>query len=162
MVLVGAAWRTRQPCRKALFFPLSLPTIFPLAISLPLLSSFVGFGDHIRDDILCRHVVISVESIGWTFFHARDAAPPSWVMKQVARHCSPFLSSHLSHIISSINLANSFTSFSAPYSDTIYLIVENFMNLDATANFTLKEQTRMSQIAWMSRLNTPSSRVNGE
>ena len=120
------------------------------------------FWDHIRDDILCRHVVIAVESIGWTFFHARDAAPPSWVMKQVARHCSPFLSSHLSRIISSINLANSFTSFSAPYSDTIYLIVENFMNLDATANFTLKEQTRMSQIAWMSRLNTPSSRVNGE
>ncbi|KAG6377205.1 Metalloenzyme, LuxS/M16 peptidase-like protein [Boletus reticuloceps] len=61
---------------------------------------------------------------------------------------SSLLSSRLSHIISSNNLANSFMSFSTSYSDTglwgIYLVSENLMNLDDMAHFTLKEWTRMS------------------
>jgi len=61
---------------------------------------------------------------------------------------SSLLSSRLSHIISSNNLANSFMSFSTSYSDTglwgIYLASENLMNLDDLAHFTLKEWMRMS------------------
>ncbi|KAE8228451.1 hypothetical protein CF326_g6611 [Tilletia indica] len=50
---------------------------------------------------------------------------------------SPLLSSRLSHIISSNNLANSFMHFSTSYSDTglwgIYLVSENHTNLDDMA-----------------------------
>ncbi|KAK1235958.1 Mitochondrial-processing peptidase subunit beta [Marasmius sp. AFHP31] len=61
---------------------------------------------------------------------------------------SPLLSSRLSHIVSSNNLANSFMSFSTSYSDTglwgIYLVSENLMGLDDTMKLTLKEWQRMS------------------
>ncbi|KAI9064625.1 LuxS/MPP-like metallohydrolase [Trametes sanguinea] len=58
------------------------------------------------------------------------------------------MSSRLSHIISSNQLANSYMSFSTSYSDTglwgIYLVTENLMNMDDMTHFTLKEWTRMS------------------
>merc|ERR1711939_766556 len=61
---------------------------------------------------------------------------------------SPPLSSRLSHIIQTNNLANSFMSFSTSYSDTglwgIYLVSENYMNLDDLSHFTLKEWQRMT------------------
>jgi processing peptidase subunit beta len=61
---------------------------------------------------------------------------------------SSLLSSRLSHIISSNNLANSYMSFSTSYSDTglwgIYMVTENLSNIDDLVHFTLKEWTRMS------------------
>ena len=61
---------------------------------------------------------------------------------------SPLLSSRLSHIISSNNLANSFMHFSTSYSDTglwgIYMVSENLTNLDDMLHFTLKEWQRAS------------------
>jgi mitochondrial-processing peptidase subunit beta len=61
---------------------------------------------------------------------------------------SPLLSSRLSHIISSNNLANSYMHFSTSYSDTglwgCYFVSENFLNLDDLVHFTLKEWQRMS------------------
>jgi len=61
---------------------------------------------------------------------------------------SALLSSRLSHIISTNNLANSFMSFSSSYSDTglwgIYLVTENLTNIDDLVHFTLTEWQRMS------------------
>lgn len=114
-------------------------------------SGFVGSEVRIRDDdIPCAHVAIAVEGVGWSspdYF-------PMLVMQSIMGNwdrslgAAPLLSSRLSHIISSNNLANSFMSFSTSYSDTglwgIYLVSENLMNLDDMAHFTLKEWTRMS------------------
>ncbi|KAG6332087.1 hypothetical protein ID866_7005 [Astraeus odoratus] len=114
-------------------------------------STFVGSEVRIRDDeIPCAHVAIAVEGVGWSspdYF-------PMLVMQSIMGNwdrslgAAPLLSSRLSHIISSNNLANSFMSFSTSYSDTglwgIYLVSENVMNLDDMAHFTLKEWTRMS------------------
>ncbi|KAL4070062.1 Metalloenzyme, LuxS/M16 peptidase-like protein [Scleroderma yunnanense] len=114
-------------------------------------SSFVGSEVRIRDDeVPCAHVAIAVEGVGWSspdYF-------PMLVMQSILGNwdrslgAAPLLSSRLSHIISSNNLANSFMSFSTSYSDTglwgIYLVSENFMNLDDMAHFALKEWTRMS------------------
>ncbi|KAI9462269.1 Metalloenzyme, LuxS/M16 peptidase-like protein [Boletus coccyginus] len=114
-------------------------------------TDFVGSEVRIRDDELpCAHVAIAVEGVGWSspdYF-------PMLVMQSIMGNwdrslgASPLLSSRLSHIISSNNLANSFMSFSTSYSDTglwgIYLVSENLMNLDDMAHFTLKEWARMS------------------
>ncbi|EGO23723.1 core subunit of the ubiquinol-cytochrome c reductase complex, QCR1 [Serpula lacrymans var. lacrymans S7.9] len=114
-------------------------------------SGFVGADVRIRDDdVPCAHVAIAVEGVGWSspdYF-------PMLVMQSIFGNwdrslgASPLLSSRLSHIISSNNLANSFMSFSTSYSDTglwgIYLVSENVMNLDDMTHFTLKEWTRMS------------------
>ncbi|KAG6844442.1 hypothetical protein H0H87_006896 [Tephrocybe sp. NHM501043] len=114
-------------------------------------TTFVGSEVRIRNDELpTANIAIAVEGVGWSspdYF-------PMMVMQSIfgnwdrALGASPLLSSRLSHIISSNNLANSFMSFSTSYSDTglwgIYLTSENFVNLDDLMHFTLKEWTRMS------------------
>ena len=114
-------------------------------------SSFVGSEVRIRDDTMpTAHIAIAVEGVSWSspdYF-------PMLVMQSIfgnwdrALGASPLLSSRLSHIISSNNLANSYMSFSTSYSDTglwgVYLVTENLMNIDDLVHFTLKEWTRMS------------------
>ncbi|KAG6840318.1 hypothetical protein C0991_007468 [Blastosporella zonata] len=132
----------------------SLP-VSPSPIPLGRLShpktTFVGSEVRIRnDEIPTANIAIAVEGVGWSspdYF-------PMMVMQSIfgnwdrALGASPLLSSRLSHIISSNNLANSFMSFSTSYSDTglwgIYLASENLVNLDDLMHFTLKEWTRMS------------------
>ena len=114
-------------------------------------STFVGSEVRIRnDDLPTAHIAVAVEGVSWSspdFF-------PLMVMQSIFGNwdrsvgASPHISSRLSHLISSNNLANSFMSFSTSYSDTglwgIYLVSENLMNLDDLLHFTLKEWTRMS------------------
>lgn len=114
-------------------------------------TKFVGSEVRIRDDELpTANIAIAVEGVSWSspdYF-------PMMVMQSIFGNwdrslgASPLLSSKLSHIISSNNLANSFMSFSTSYSDTglwgIYLVSENLVNLDDVVHQTLKEWTRMS------------------
>ncbi|KAJ7584748.1 hypothetical protein C8J56DRAFT_948919 [Mycena floridula] len=114
-------------------------------------TTFVGSEVRIRDDEKpTANIAIAVEGVGWSspdYF-------PMMVMQTIFGNwdrslgASPLLSSRLSHIISSNNLANSFMSFSTSYSDTglwgIYLVSENLANLDDLVHFTMKEWTRMS------------------
>ncbi|EMD39674.1 mitochondrial-processing peptidase subunit beta [Gelatoporia subvermispora B] len=114
-------------------------------------TKFVGQEVRIRDDDLpTAHIALAVEGVGWSspdYF-------PMLVMQSIFGNwdrslgSSSLMSSRLSHIISSNNLANSFMSFSTSYSDTglwgIYLVTENLMNMDDLMHFTLKEWTRMS------------------
>ncbi|KAJ7750933.1 Metalloenzyme, LuxS/M16 peptidase-like protein [Mycena maculata] len=125
----------------------------PLAIGTPAgpKPSFVGSEVRLRDDELgAAHIAIAVEGVGWShpdYF-------PMMVLQSIFGNwdrslgSAPHLSSRLSHIIASNNLANSFMSFSTSYADTglwgIYLVSENFMNLDDLVHFTLREWTRMS------------------
>ncbi|KAF8904079.1 mitochondrial processing peptidase beta subunit [Gymnopilus junonius] len=132
----------------------SLP-VSPSPIPLGRLShpktTFVGSEVRIRNDELgSANIAIAVEGVGWSspdYF-------PMMVMQSIFGNWDRSLgsasltSSRLSHIVSSNNLANSFMSFSTSYSDTglwgIYLVSENFMNLDDLTHFTLKEWARMS------------------
>lgn len=114
-------------------------------------TGFVGSEVRIRNDEMpTANIAIAVEGVGWSspdYF-------PMLVMQSIFGNwdrslgASPLLSSRLSHVISSNNLANSFMSFSTSYSDTglwgIYLVSENLMNLDDLVHFTLREWTRMS------------------
>ena len=114
-------------------------------------TTFSGSEVRIRDDeIPTANIAIAVEGVGWSspdYF-------PMLVMQSIFGNwdrslgASPLLSSRLSNVISSNNLANSFMSFSTSYSDTglwgIYLVSENVMNLDDLTHFTLKEWARMS------------------
>ncbi|KAK0464764.1 Metalloenzyme, LuxS/M16 peptidase-like protein [Desarmillaria tabescens] len=113
--------------------------------------TFVGSEVRVRDDTIpTANIAIAVEGVGWSspdYF-------PMMVMQSIFGNwdrslgASNLLSSRLSHILSSNNLANSFLSFSTSYSDTglwgIYLVSENLMNLDDLLHNTLKEWTRMS------------------
>ncbi|KAH7913946.1 Metalloenzyme, LuxS/M16 peptidase-like protein [Hygrophoropsis aurantiaca] len=155
MVLVGAGGVDHQELVKLAEKHFSSLPVSPNPIPLGRLahsrSSFVGSEVRLRDDdVPCAHVAIAVEGVGWSspdYF-------PMLVMQSIFGNwdrslgASPLLSSRLSHIISSNNLANSFMSFSTSYSDTglwgIYLVSENFMNLDDMAHFTMKEWSRMS------------------
>jgi processing peptidase subunit beta len=114
-------------------------------------TSFVGSEVRIRDDDLpTANIAIAVEGVGWS---SSDYFP-MLVMQSIFGNwdrslgASPLLSSRLSHIVSTNNLANSFMSFSTSYSDTglwgIYLVSENLMNLDDLVHFTLREWSRMS------------------
>lgn len=112
---------------------------------------FTGSEVRIRDDTMSTaNIAIAVEGVGWSspdYF-------PMLVLQSIFGNwdrslgASPLLSSRLSHIISSNNLANNFMSFSTSYSDTglwgIYLVTENIMNIDDMIHFTLKEWARMS------------------
>lgn len=114
-------------------------------------SDFVGSEVRVRDDTMpTAHIAIAVEGVSWSspdYF-------PMLVMQSIlgnwdrALGASPLLSSKLSHIVQSNNLANSFMSFSTSYSDTglwgIYMISENLMNIDDLTHFTLREWARMS------------------
>ncbi|KAF9066837.1 mitochondrial processing peptidase beta subunit [Rhodocollybia butyracea] len=156
MVLVGTGGVDHQSLVKLAEKHFSTLPVSPNPIPLGRLSSerkptFVGSEVRIRDDEMpTAHVAIAVEGVGWSspdYF-------PMMVMQSIFGNwdrslgASPLLSSRLSHIISSNNLANSFMSFSTSYSDTglwgIYLVSENLMNLDDLVHFTLKEWTRMS------------------
>lgn len=92
---------------------------------------FSGAEVRIRDDTMpTLNFAIAVEGVGWR-------SPDYWpmlVMSSIFGNwdrglgASPLLSSKLSHIISSNNLANSYMSFSTSYSDTglwgIYMVTE--------------------------------------
>jgi processing peptidase subunit beta len=155
MVLVGAGGVDHQELVKQAEKHFSSLPVSPSPIPLGRLaharSDFIGSEVRIRDDeVPCAHIAIAVEGVGWSspdYF-------PMLVMQSIMGNwdrslgASPLLSSRLSHIISSNNLANSFMSFSTSYSDTglwgVYLVSENLMNLDDMTHFTLKEWTRMS------------------
>lgn len=114
-------------------------------------TKFIGSEVRIRDDLSpTANIAIAVEGVGWSspdYF-------PMMVLQSIFGNwdrslgASNILSSRLSHIVSSNNLANSFMSFSTSYSDTglwgIYLVTENFPNIDDLVHFTLREWTRMS------------------
>ncbi|CAG7853549.1 Mitochondrial-processing peptidase subunit beta; AltName: Full=Beta-MPP; Flags: Precursor [Serendipita indica DSM 11827] len=155
MVLVGAGGVDHQDLVKLAekhfsSLPQS-PNPTPLGRLSHTKTDFVGSEVRIRDDTMSTcNVAIAVEGVGWSspdYF-------PMLVMQSIFGNwdrslgASPLLSSRLSHIISSNNLANSFMSFSTSYSDTglwgIYLVSENLVNLDDLVHFTLKEWTRMS------------------
>jgi processing peptidase subunit beta len=123
----------------------------PLGTSASAPTSFVGSEVRVRDDTMSTaNIAIAVEGVGW---NSPDYYP-MLVMQSIFGNWdrslggSSLLSSKLSHIISSNNLANSFMSFSTSYSDTglwgIYLVSENLMNLDDLTHFTMKEWQRMS------------------
>jgi len=114
-------------------------------------TQFSGAEVRIRDDTMSTmNIAIAVEGCGWR-------SPDYWpmlVMQSIFGNwdrslgASPLLSSKLSHIISTNNLANSYMSFSTSYSDTglwgIYMVTENLTNIDDMVHFTLREWTRMS------------------
>ncbi|GAA5978323.1 hypothetical protein JCM11641_004656 [Rhodosporidiobolus odoratus] len=112
---------------------------------------FVGAEVRVRDDTMATcNVAIAVEGVGW---NSPDYYP-MLVMQSIMGNwdrslgAQSLLSSRLSHIISSNNLANSFMSFSTSYSDTglwgIYAVSENVMNLDDLTHFIFKEWQRMA------------------
>ena len=114
-------------------------------------AKFVGSEVRVRDDTASTvNVAIAVEGASW---RSPDYFP-MLVLQSIFGNwdrslgASPLLSSRLSHIISSNNLANSFMHFSTSYSDTglwgIYMVSENLTNLDDMLHFTLKEWQRAS------------------
>jgi processing peptidase subunit beta len=127
------------------------PNPIPLGRLAHSKTKFVGSEVRIRDDELpTANIALAVEGVSWSspdYF-------PMMVMQSIFGNwdrslgASPIMSSRLSHIVSSNNLANSFMSFSTSYSDTglwgIYLVSENLQNLDNLIHFTLREWTRMS------------------
>jgi mitochondrial-processing peptidase subunit beta len=155
MVLVGTGGVEHQELVKLAEKHFSSLPVSANPIPLGRLShpktSFIGSEVRIRnDEVPTANIGIAVEGVGWSspdYF-------PMMVMQSIFGNwdrslgSSSLLSSRLSHIISSNNLANSFMSFSTSYSDTglwgIYLVSENLMNLDDLTHFTLKEWTRMS------------------
>ena len=155
MVLVGTGAVDHQELVSLAEKHFSSLPVSPNPIPLGRLShpktDFVGSEVRVRNDELpTAHIAIAVEGVGWSspdYF-------PMLVMQSIFGNwdrslgSSSLLSSRLSHIVSSNNLANSFMSFSTSYSDTglwgIYLVSENLMNLDDLTHFTLREWTRMS------------------
>ncbi|KAN0063550.1 Mitochondrial-processing peptidase subunit beta [Thecaphora frezii] len=114
-------------------------------------TQFVGSEVRIRDDTspTCN-LAIAVEGVSWKSPDYFAMLVLQSIMGNWDRSLgsSPLLSSRLSHIVSSNNLANSFMHFSTSYSDTglwgVYMVSENHMNLDDLVHFTLKEWQRMS------------------
>ena len=155
MVLVGTGGVDHEQLVKYAEQHFANLPVSPNPIPLGRLShpktKFSGAEVRIRDDTLpTAHVAIAVEGVGWSspdYF-------PMLVMQSIFGNwdrslgAAGLMSSRLSHIISSNNLANSFMSFSTSYSDTglwgIYLVTENLMNMDDMTHMTLREWTRMS------------------
>jgi processing peptidase subunit beta len=155
MCLVGAGSVTHEALVELAIknfgdLPVSANPI-PLGKSAHTPAKFTGSEVRIRDDTMSTcNIAIAMEGVGW-----RSADYwPMLVMQSIFGNwdrslgASPLLSSRLSHIISSNNLANSFMSFSTSYADTglwgIYMVSENVMNLDDLTHFTMKEWTRMA------------------
>ncbi|KAJ8462454.1 hypothetical protein ONZ45_g17924 [Pleurotus djamor] len=155
MVLVGAGGVDHAELVKLAekhfsSLPVS-PNPIPLGRQAHPKPTFVGSEVRVRDDEMpTANIAIAVEGVGWSspdYF-------PMMVMQSIIGNwdrslgASPLLSSRLSHVISSNNLANSFMSFSTSYSDTglwgIYLATENVVNLDEVTHATLKEWTRLA------------------
>ncbi|CEH15522.1 mitochondrial processing peptidase beta subunit [Ceraceosorus bombacis] len=114
-------------------------------------TKFVGSEVRIRDDDSPTiNLAIAVEGAGWSSPDYFPLLVLQAIMGNWDRSLgsSPLLSSRLSHIYSSNNYANSFMHFSTSYSDTglwgVYIVSENFMNLDDVVHFTLREWQRMS------------------
>lgn len=114
-------------------------------------SNFIGSEVRLRDDTMpTAHIAIAVEGCSWK----SPDYYPMLVMQSIFGNwdrslgASSLLSSRLSHIVASNNLANSFMSFSTSYSDTglwgIYMVSENATCLDDLCHFTLREWQRMS------------------
>jgi processing peptidase subunit beta len=155
MVLVGAGGVEHDELVKLAekhfaSLPVSSNPI-PLGRGVHPKTSFVGSEVRVRDDTMnTANIALAVEGVGW---RSADYFP-MLVLQSIFGNwdrslgASPLLSSRLSHIISSNNLANSYLSFSTSYSDTglwgIYLVTENLHNIDDLVHFTLKEWTRMS------------------
>jgi len=155
MVLVGAGGVEHSDLVKLAekhfaSLPVSSDPI-PLGRSSHVPTKFIGSEVRVRDDTMnTANIAIAVEGVGW---RSPDYFP-MLVLQSIFGNwdrslgASPLLSSRLSHIISSNNLANSYLSFSTSYSDTglwgIYLVTENLMNIDDLVHFTLREWTRMS------------------
>ena len=127
------------------------PNPIPLGGQAHPKTRFVGSEVRVRDDSMSTaHVAIAVEGVGWS----SPDYYPMLVMQSIFGNwdrslgAAGLMSSRLSHIVSTNNLANSFMSFSTSYSDTglwgIYLVTENLMNMDDMAHETLREWTRMS------------------
>ncbi|GAA5841291.1 hypothetical protein JCM11251_001616 [Rhodosporidiobolus azoricus] len=113
--------------------------------------NFIGSEVRIRDDTMSTcNVAIAVEGVGWNSPDYYTMLVMQSIMGNWDRSlgAQSLLSSRLSHIISSNNLANSFMSFSTSYSDTglwgIYAVSENVMNLDDLTHFTMKEWQRLA------------------
>ncbi|GAA6038118.1 hypothetical protein JCM8097_007555 [Rhodosporidiobolus ruineniae] len=113
--------------------------------------NFIGAEVRVRDDTMeTCNLAIAVEGVGW---NSPDYYP-MLVMQSIMGNwdrslgAQSLLSSRLSHIISTNNLANSFMSFSTSYSDTglwgIYAVSENVVNLDDLTHFIMKEWQRMA------------------
>nr|ASF90254.1 hypothetical protein SPAR04890 [Bartheletia paradoxa] len=155
MVLVGAGGVEHSELVKLAEEHFSKLTVssnpVPLGSALHGKTKFIGSEVRLRDDTMSTaNIAIAVEGVSWSspdYF-------PMLVMQSIFGNwdrslgASPLLSSKLSHIISSNELANSYMSFSTSYSDTglwgIYLVTENYSNIDDLVHFTLKEWTRMS------------------
>lgn len=155
MVLVGAGGIEHEALVKLAeqhfsSLPVSSNPI-PLGNASHPRTQFVGSEVRIRDDNspTCN-IAIAVEGVSWKspdYF-------PMLVLQSIMGNwdrslgSSPLLSSRLSHLISSNNLANSYMHFSTSYSDTglwgIYMVSENVTNLDDMVHFTLREWQRMS------------------
>ncbi|GAA5913839.1 hypothetical protein JCM6882_007713 [Rhodosporidiobolus microsporus] len=110
--------------------------------------NFIGSEVRVRDDTMSTcNVAIAVEGVGWNSpdYYTMLSIMGNWDRSLGAQS---ILSSRLSHVISSNNLANSFMSFSTSYSDTglwgIYAVSENVMNLDDLTHFTMKEWQRLA------------------
>ncbi|KAG7561890.1 hypothetical protein FFLO_02707 [Filobasidium floriforme] len=155
MVLVGAGAVDHQElCKLATEHFASLPqSSNPIALGQGAQPKtvFSGAEVRIRDDTMpTLNFAIAVEGVGWKSPDYFPMMVMSSIMGNWDRSlgASPLLSSKLSHIISSNNLANSFMSFSTSYSDTglwgIYMTTENFTVVDDLTHFTLREWTRMS------------------
>lgn len=155
MVLVGTGGVDHGELVKLAEKHFSTLPVSPSPIPLGRLShpktNFIGSEVRIRDDeVPTAHIAIAAEGVSWS---SPDYFPMMVIQSILGNWdrslgSSPLLSSRLSHIISSHNLANSYMSFSTSYSDTglwgIYLVSENLQNLDDLVHFTLKEWTRMS------------------
>jgi processing peptidase subunit beta len=135
MVLVGAgAVDHEELCKLATEHFASLPqssSPIPLGQAAQPKTIFSGAEVRIRDDTAATlNFAIAVEGVGWKSPDYFPMMVMSSIMGNWDRSlgASPLLSSKLSHIISSNNLANSFMSFSTSYSDTglwgIYLTTE--------------------------------------
>jgi processing peptidase subunit beta len=122
--------------------PVSLGPI-PLSRKAHQKADFVGLEVCVRDDgILTAHIAVAIEGARWLSLDYY----PMLVMQSIfgnwdrALGSASLLSSHLSDMIAKHNLANSYMSFSTPYSDTglwgIYLVTENLANLDDLLHFS--------------------------
>ncbi len=103
----------------------------PLGKAAHASSQFTGAEVRIRDDTMSTlNIAIAVEGVGWKSPDYFPMMVMSSIMGNWDRSlgASPLLSSKLSHVISSNNLANSYMSFSTSYSDTglwgIYMVTE--------------------------------------
>ena len=129
-------------------------------------ATFTGAEVRVRDDTMNQmHLAIAVEApslhhVDYWPMQVMSAILGNWDRSLGA---SPLLSSRLSHIISSNNLANSYQHFYTTYSDTglwgIHLVTENFMRIDDMVHFSLREWTRMSMAPTSAELERAKSQT---